>query len=68
MADQDWGNCKTCRYFGTRHPNPEDGEVANCMQPDLSDFDLKVSGMSGCNAFELRQAAPMTEEAPTMHH
>jgi len=70
MADQDWGNCKNCRYFGSHKQDPDAQELANCMQPNLRDYDLKVSGLSGCNAFELRAAAPATYEAepPTMHH
>jgi hypothetical protein len=68
MADQDWGNCKNCRYFGSHDPKPGEQELASCMQPELSDFDLKVSGLSGCNAFELRQAAPISQEAPSAQH
>lgn len=70
MADQDWGNCKNCRYFSSHKQQPDAQEMANCMQPELRDFDLKVSGMSGCNAFELRAAAPQTQEqeAPSAQH
>lgn len=70
MAEKDWGNCKNCRYFASRNPKPDEQELANCMQPNLRDYDLKVSGLSGCNAFELRAAAPATQEAepPTMQH
>lgn len=70
MADKDWGNCKNCRYFGSHKQSPDDKELANCMQPELRDYDLKVSGLSGCNAFELRAAAPAVQEAegPTVQH
>jgi hypothetical protein len=72
MADNHWGNCKGCRYFASHHPNPEDTEVARCMEPDLRKFDLQVSGMSGCSEFEARTgvSSGMFQEpdaAPTMH-
>ncbi|XXF77431.1 hypothetical protein P2318_30920 [Myxococcaceae bacterium GXIMD 01537] len=68
MADRDWGNCKNCRYFASRSDNPGDDELANCIQRELRDYDLKVSGLSGCNAFELRTAAPASQEAPSAQH
>jgi hypothetical protein len=59
MADNNQGHCKGCRYFGTHHSNPGDDEVAPCHQPHLEDFDLSVSGASGCNAYEARADADL---------
>ncbi|QRK11126.1 hypothetical protein JQX13_14260 [Archangium violaceum] len=71
MADKNWGNCKGCRYFGTHNAQPEDTDIAQCMEPDLREFDLQVSGMSGCNEFEARTGVTggIYDEpvAPTMH-
>jgi hypothetical protein len=73
MADsKNWGNCKGCRHFDSHHPNPNDTEVARCMQPELQEFDLQVSGMSGCNEFEARTgisggAYQEPEPAPGIH-
>jgi hypothetical protein len=72
MADNNWGNCKGCRYFSSHHPHPDDTEVAKCMQPELQEFDLQVSGMSGCAEFEARTGISggtyqEPEPAPTMH-
>ncbi|MCP3102247.1 hypothetical protein LZ198_25590 [Myxococcus sp. K15C18031901] len=57
MAGGQWGNCKGCRYFGSNNPNPGDNETQRCNQQELRAFDLKVSGASGCNAFEARAGA-----------
>jgi hypothetical protein len=42
------------------------------MQPELSEFDLQVSGDSGCNAWEARtgvsgSVAPYQDPAPSVH-
>ena len=29
MAEQKWGNCRNCRYFGSHKQNPEEQELAN---------------------------------------
>lgn len=57
MASNDSGHCKGCRYFGTHHSNPSDDEIAQCHQPNMEDFDLSVSGASGCSAYEARDEA-----------
>lgn len=71
MADKNWGNCKGCRFFSSHNPNPGDGDVARCMEPDLQAFDLQVSGSSGCNEFEARAGVAggvsQEEPAPPMH-
>jgi len=71
MADNNRGNCKGCRYFDSHHPQPGDNEIAKCMQPELEDFELSVSGASGCNAFEARmgtsRSPQLGEPASTLH-
>ncbi|WP_338863555.1 hypothetical protein [Myxococcus stipitatus] len=70
MAAGQWGNCKGCRYFSSNNPNPSDNETQRCMQADLKAFDLKVSGASGCNAFEARAGVgqqPYQEPAQPAH-
>ncbi|MFP2911768.1 hypothetical protein ACLESD_43445 [Pyxidicoccus sp. 3LFB2] len=72
MADGQWGNCKGCRYFGSHHPQPGSDEKSRCMQPELSEFQLEVSGDSGCNAWETRAGVggtmtPYHDPAPSIH-
>jgi len=57
MAGGQWGNCKGCRYFNSTNANPGDNETQRCNQADLREFDLRVSGASGCNAYEARTGA-----------
>ncbi len=64
MAEGNWGNCKNCRYFGSKSQKPDATEAARCMQPTLSNFELKVYGASGCNAFELRAGLAEPVEQP----
>lgn len=63
-----WGNCKGCRFFSSQQPNPGDVVVARCQQPELRRFDLSVSGASGCNAFEAREAAQPWQVPATPTH
>jgi hypothetical protein len=70
MAEQkNWGNCKGCRHFSSGNSNPNDTEVARCMQPELRNFELRVSGASGCNAFDARAgvAGGVHQEPAPMH-
>jgi hypothetical protein len=54
MADHAWGHCQHCRYFGSLAVIPLPNEEARCKHPELSRYELKVFGASGCRAFELR--------------
>ncbi|WNG13226.1 hypothetical protein [Cystobacter fuscus] len=73
MANHDSGHCKDCRYFNSQSTHPSGGEIAQCRQPELEDFDLMVAGDCGCNAFEARAEADispgrlMDEPSPMMH-
>ncbi|QQR43717.1 hypothetical protein JKA73_32650 [Myxococcus xanthus] len=69
MAEGQWGNCKGCRYFANQTPQSA-GETHRCMQPELAEFELEVSGESGCNAYEARTgvATPAYEgPSPSLH-
>jgi hypothetical protein len=61
MAEKNWGHCKNCKHFGSHARQPDAAEAARCNQPQLTKFELRVFGASGCNAFELR--AGLGEEA-----
>lgn len=48
------GPCRDCQFFDIDRADedvPED-TVAPCLHPDLEDYQLTVSGDSGCNLFE----------------
>lgn len=63
---QNWGQCKDCKYFSSDASQPTDRDEAACLQDDLAEFELRVSGASGCNAFEARkeQGAERSPPAP----
>jgi len=48
------GPCQKCQFFDVdRHGELVDEEtLAPCLHPDLEEFELVVSGDSGCNLFE----------------
>lgn len=64
MADDNWGHCRNCRYFGSPASQPLGSEEARCKQPDLEQFELRVFGSSGCNAWELRPGVSEEAEFP----
>jgi hypothetical protein len=70
MADQSWGNCKNCRFFGGNSDEPSDNDVQSCNHSTLKAFELEVSANSGCNGFEARAEQELPdygEPAPAMH-
>lgn len=64
MSDQSWGHCQHCRFFASPSRRPLQDEEAACRQPELSRYELRVFGASGCNAFELRPGLTEAEERP----
>ena len=48
------GRCKDCQFFDIDHNDEDltDESLAPCIHPDLEEYDLTVSGDSGCNLFE----------------
>ncbi|HZI10826.1 MAG TPA: hypothetical protein VE153_10590 [Myxococcus sp.] len=71
MSDGHWGNCKGCRFFDSHNPQPGNGDTHQCMQPELQEFELEVTGESGCNHYEARLGLDSTtyyeEPAPSIH-
>jgi hypothetical protein len=52
MANQKWGLCRDCQWWQIE-PNAavEDSTLGLCIDEDLQEFQLRVSGDSGCNRF-----------------
>jgi hypothetical protein len=52
MADHEWGLCRDCKWWQlepTAHV--ENLTMGLCIDEDLQQFRLRVSGNSGCNRF-----------------
>lgn len=51
------GKCMKCQYFDVERERetPTDETLAPCLHPDMEEFELLVSGDSGCNLFELSE-------------
>jgi hypothetical protein len=49
------GKCQKCQYFDVEREEEEASEetLAPCLHPDMEEFELVVSGDSGCNLFEM---------------
>lgn len=54
---QNIGKCKKCQYFDVeRHEEvATDETLAPCLHPDMEEFELIVSGDSGCTLFEMSE-------------
>lgn len=52
MADKEWGLCRDCKWWQIE-PNAAGGDHTHglCIDEDLYEFRLRVSGDSGCNRF-----------------
>ena len=52
---QNIGKCKKCQYFDVEREKEAatDETLAPCLHPDMEEFELIVSGDSGCNLFEM---------------
>ncbi|HQU44361.1 MAG TPA: hypothetical protein PK867_16190 [Pirellulales bacterium] len=68
MADEEWGLCKDCMWFQIEPTaEPEDETMGLCIDEDLQQFRLRVSGNSGCNRFmhgEVAHAAGSSAAPP----
>jgi hypothetical protein len=64
MANEKWGHCQHCKYFGSPARAPLASEEAYCKQPELSRFQLVVFGASGCTGFEVRPGVSGQAEEP----
>jgi heat shock protein HslJ len=69
MADSEWGLCKDCKWWQIE----PDAKVTNltlgeCIEEELQDLKLRVSGNSGCNRFmsgKVARAAGSSAAPPT---
>ena len=57
--DRDVGPCKNCQFFDIDRTDEEAGDdaLASCLHPDMEEYELTVSGDSGCNLFEPYEGA-----------
>lgn len=48
------GPCKNCQFYDVDRDeeDPSDDTLSRCIHPDLEEYELRVSGDSGCNLFE----------------
>lgn len=67
MIDRHWGHCQHCKYFESLARLPLPNEEARCSQPELSRYELRVFGASGCAVFELRPGLDREVEEPAPH-
>ncbi|GAC1333349.1 MAG: hypothetical protein NVSMB14_00130 [Isosphaeraceae bacterium] len=52
MADQEWGLCKDCKWWQIEpEAKAENLTMGLCIDEKLQAFQLRVSGISGCNRF-----------------
>ena len=52
MADSDWGLCKECKWWQTEPgANLANTVMGLCIDEQLQEFRLRVSGNSGCNRY-----------------
>lgn len=52
--EREVGPCRDCQFFDIDRDDDEvtDDTLAPCIHPDLEEYELTVSGDSGCNLFE----------------
>lgn len=52
MSDSEWGYCKDCKWWQLEpDATVESLTLGLCIEEDLQEFRLRVSGSSGCNRF-----------------
>jgi hypothetical protein len=52
MPDTEWGLCKDCKWWQLEPDAPiENLTLGLCIEEKLQPFQLRVSGISGCNRF-----------------
>jgi len=66
--EENWGHCKSCKFFASPARVPLGSEEARCAQPTLARFSLTVYGSCGCNTWELRQGLSLSSEEPQQQH
>jgi hypothetical protein len=58
VEEENWGHCKTCKFFASPAHVPLGSEEARCAQPTFARFALTVYGSCGCNAWAQRPGMP----------
>ena len=62
-----WGHCAHCKYFGQHGAaDASEGSERVCHEPELEQFDLKVTESAGCNHFEKAEGLSVEVEEPAM--
>ncbi len=52
MVNSNWGMCKDCKWWQIEpHATIANTAMGLCIDEDLQEFRLRVSGNSGCNRF-----------------
>ncbi len=52
MSNSEWGLCKDCKWWQIEpDANIANAAVGLCIDEDLQEYRLRVSGNSGCNRF-----------------
>jgi hypothetical protein len=52
MAKSEWGKCKDCKWFQIEpKATVENNTMGLCIDEELLEYRLRVSGNSGCNRF-----------------
>jgi hypothetical protein len=52
MAGSKWGECKDCKWWQIEpQASVENQTMGLCIDEDLQEFRLRVSGNSGCDRF-----------------
>lgn len=52
MSDSEWGLCKDCKWWQLEPDAAVEAQTLGlCIDEDLQEFRLRVSGDSGCNRF-----------------
>jgi hypothetical protein len=52
MRESDWGLCQECKWWQIEpKAKPADDVMGLCIDEELQEFRLLVSGNSGCNRF-----------------
>jgi len=58
MSDSEWGLCKGCKWWQLEpEASVEPLTLGLCIEENLQEFRLRVSGDSGCNRFMVGKPA-----------
>lgn len=61
MSSEPWGLCKDCKWWQIEPAgHVADQTIGMCIDEELLDYQLRVSGNSGCNRFMAGKPAKAT--------